>query len=313
MNSNAPGTTNQLDMQNSNPTATGRGLDISGGAMTIEEFADRYKVTTFWIALVLGAVIILLIMMMLFGYVHFGKNVVSTYTNSFVPKAMVGGVKQSNFGNSPNWFMQDGCAGYNCQVDSNSGKSLNFGVSNFGNKSNYQCQQHMVANQSEAQKRAIDDAIRRFQEENARVTPMPVSQMTPHPISRMTAQPPQMSNEEARKKEEAARQYIASRQLDEVSGRQVRTLAGCDTPWDPMAGEEAKVLGAMGVYRQATPGMSSFNRALNDNIPLTDSQLEAIMQGGEPYIVAPAGMNDADALSAQQRREQAMVPPRNFV
>lgn len=61
--------------------------------------------------------------------------------------------------------------------------------------------------------------------------------------------------------------------------------AECDKPWDPYATEEAKVLAGVGSYRQASSGMAAFSRAINDNITLSDAQLEAIMQGGEPFSV----------------------------
>lgn len=306
------------------PVATGCGLDISGGALgDVETFAKENSSILFWTSVILGSLVILLIFMMLFGYVHFGTVTTSTYTSTFVPKAIVGGTKQ-NFGNYPNWYMQDGCAGYNCQVDTSSGRSLGFGVSDFhAQKSNFgpspSHRQHLTV-QSDAQRQANEEILRRSQLEAARH-----QEMIAYANKQAALQAEQLKKEsmvgdsknkeeEDKKREQAAREYIAARTLDEVGGRQARTLSGCHIPsWDPMATEEARVLGAVGAYRTHTPAMSSFSRAVNDNIPLTDAQLEAIMQGGEPYTIAPAGIQDLDALSAQQRSEVAMMPPRRYV
>lgn len=58
----------------------------------------------------------------------------------------------------------------------------------------------------------------------------------------------------------------------------------CNEPWDDAATEEAKALAGVGSYRTAGSGMHLFNKAINNNIQLSDSQLEAIMQGGEPFV-----------------------------
>lgn len=122
---------------------------------------------------------------------------------------------------------------------------------------------------------------------------------SPHPQkSHMVVPQPRQSHfqenmtaEEQKAQEAAARAYIAARTLDEIGSRQAQVLSGCSNGWDPMATEEAKVLGSIGVYRQASPGMSGFVKNVNDNVPLTDAQLEAIMQGGEPFTPSITSFN----------------------
>jgi hypothetical protein len=305
------------------------GCEVSGG-MDVKTFANKYSVTLFWSSVAMAGILVLLLLMFFFGYLHFGKATTSKYTSTFVPKTMVG-EQQSNFGNYPNWYMQDGCAGYNCSVDTNSGRSLGFGVSDFETKkSNFGplpgVRQHMAVS-NEAQKQAAADFLQRSNMENQRREQLQhhhTSHMTPqrqehmrlphqNPISHMQPKKEGMTAEEAKMQEDAAKAYINARTFDEVGARQARVLAGCNNAWDPMATEEAKVLGSVGVYKPNTPGMSSFTRAVNDNVPLTDAQLEAIMQGGEPYTIAPVSVNDSETLAAQQRQQQAMAPARQFV
>lgn len=288
------------------------GCGVSGG-LDIDAFATENSKMLFWTSVVLGGVIVLLILLYFFGRLQFGSATTSTYTSTFVPKGMVGGVKQSNFGNYPNWYMQDGCAGYNCSVDTDNGRSLGFGVSNFEQerKSHFGplpgVRQSNMTTSSESQRRAAEEILRKHHMEVQRRDQENMQR------SRMQDKREHMTPEEAKAQEERAKAYIQSRTIDEVGSRQARVLAGCGNAWDPMASEEAKVLGAVGVYRPNTPGMSSFSRAINENTPLTDTQLEAIMQGGEPYVISPAGMQDVDALAAQQRQEQIMTPSRQFV
>lgn len=311
------------------PAPTGCGSGVSGG-MDINGFISKNGKMLFWVSVVLAGVMVLLLMLFIFGRLHFGKKTTSTYTSSFAapPKAMVGQYPKSNFGNYPNWYMQDGCAGYNCPVDTSSGRSLGFGVSDFeSKKSNFGplpgVRQNMAVS-SDAQRRAAEDLLKKSSMEAAKRQAivdeqqrqehlraphqMPISHMTPNPTPRREG----MTAEEAKKQEDAARAYIASRTVDEVGARQARVLSGCNNAWDPMATEEAKVLGAVGVYKTNTPGMSGFTRAVNDNVPLTDAQLEAIMQGGEPYTISPASLSDQDYLASQQRQEQIMAPPKGF-
>lgn len=292
------------------PTLTGCGdVDVSGG-LDIDAFANKNSKMLFWVSAGLGAVMIIMLLLLFMGRLHFGKSTTSSYTSSFTPKTIIG--QKSNYGNYPNWYMQDGCAGYNCSVDTNSGRSLGFGMSNFdpAKKSHFGPLPGVRSKfaSPEAQRAAAEALLKSNMEakrqENLRL---------PHQISHMEPRREHMTAEEAKKQEEAARAYIAARTLDEVGSRQANVLAGCNNPWDPMATEEAKVLGAVGVFKPTTPGMSSFSRAINDNVPLTDAQLEAIMQGGEPMEVGPAGFNDMEQLAAQQRREQVMNPARRFV
>lgn len=326
-------TTAQVTTSLSEPTETqvaaaptGCGTDVSGG-LDVDAFANKNARVLFWVSVSLGGVMILIILLMLFGRLHFGKTTTSTYTSTFVPKGMLG-AQQSNFGNYPNWYMQDGCAGYNCSVDTGSGRSLGFGVSDFESKKSGfgplpGVRQSPMAVSNEAQKQAVADLLQKSNLENrqehlrrSHMVPQKQENMRlPHeyPISHMAPRREGMTAEEAKKQEDAARAYIAARTLDEVGGRQARVLAGCNNPWDPMATEEAKVLGAVGVFKPNTPGMSGFARAVNDNVPLTDAQLEAIMQGGEPMTISPAGVSDLEQLGAQQRQQQTMAPPRAFV
>lgn len=334
-------TTAQVNTSLSEPTEmqvasapTGCGSNVSGG-MDIDAFAAKNSKVLFWVSVVLGGVMVLLILLLLFGRLHFGKSTTSTYTSTFVPSGMLGEKQQSNFGNNPNWYMQDGCAGYNCSVDTNSGRSLGFGVSDFETKkSNFGplpgVRNHMTVS-NEDQKKAAAELLQKSNMENrqeqmrqehlhhhhSHMVPQKQEHMRlphQHAVSHMAPNREHMDNPtDASQQEAAARAYIAARTLDEVGGRQARVLAGCNNAWDPMATEEAKVLGTVGVYKPNTPGLSSFTRAVNDNIPLTDAQLEAIMQGGEPYTIAPAGLNDQEQLGAQQRQQQIMTPPRQFV
>ena len=326
-------TTAQVTASLSEPTETqvasaptGCGTDVSGG-VDVNTFASQNAKVLFWVSVALGGVMVLLILLLLFGRLHFGKTTTSTYTSTFAPKAILG-ANQSNFGNYPNWYMQDGCAGYNCSVDTNSGRSLGFGVSDFeSKKSNFGplpgVRQHMVS--GEDQRKAAADLLKISNLENrqehlrhhtSHLTPQKQEHLRlphQHGISHMTGNREHMTAEEQRAQENAARAYLAARTLDEVGGRQARVLAGCNNAWDPMATEEAKVLGAIGVFKPNTPGSSGFARAVNDNVPLTDAQLEAIMQGGEPYTIAPAGVQDTAQLEAQQRQQQAMGVPRPMV
>jgi hypothetical protein len=80
----------------------------------------------------------------------------------------------------------------------------------------------------------------------------------------------------------------------DVSSNQAQVLSTCGDPWNNMATEEAKVLGSIGVYKQSTPGMAGFARTVNDKVTLTDAQLEAIMQGQEPFD--PRFMPRVDAV-----------------
>jgi hypothetical protein len=284
------------------------GTDNAVGGLDINTFVTNNPKTVFWVMAVSVAIIVLMLLLMLFGRLHLGECASSKYTSTFTPQSLVGGSpavsKQNNFGNNPNWYMQDGCAGYNCSVDTASGRSLGFGLSPFDQKkSNFGplpgVRQHMVAS-SETQRKAAEELLRRQQNMES--------------LKKDTMNPKRehMTPEEQKAEEERARAYLAARNLDEIKARQARVLSTCENPWDPMATEEAKVLGSVGVYKQVTPGMSSFGKALNDNTPLTDSQLEAIMQGGEPYTIAPAGINDVDELAAQQRQQQVMIPPKKF-
>ncbi len=324
------------------PTPMGcGGMEYVGG-----DFSTHVKNNSmlyFSLAIAMTVLAFIMLVLVLSGKcVGVVKKTTSKYSNSFVPTSIIGGVKQSNFGNSPNWYMQDGCAGYNCQVDTSNGKSLSFGTVEDARRSNFDGAGPNPVAAAEAQRRAREEAVRRSQaelrrQENvnhaqamraahaaqvAQGTPpgqvsnmVPhaghVSHMTPH-VAHMAPRRENMTAEDVAKIEQARAGYVA--QLDNVSQRQVNVLAGCDVnTWDPMATEEAQVLGSIGTYRPITPGMSGFSRAVNDNIPLTDSQLEAIMQGGEPFTIGPAGIQDVDSISAQKRREMAMVPPRKFV
>lgn len=277
------------------------------GGLDVRGFASRNSNTLFWVATISVAILILLLILMMFGRLHLGRC-----SSSFVPTSIVG--SRSNFGNYPNWYMQDGCAGYNCSVDTSSGRSLGFGVSGFEQKkSNFGPlpgvrQKSQMVPSNEAQRRAAEELLRKSKMEAERQEAQAKQEHMRH-RSHMEPRREHLTQQE---EQQRAAAYAAARTYDEVGARQNRVLATCENAWDPMATEEAKVLGAVGVYKANTPGMSSFSRAVNDNVPLTDAQLEAIMQGGEPYTVAPAGINDMDMLSAQQRQEQSMVPPRRF-
>lgn len=322
-------TTAQVNTSLTEPTETSAdattGCGVSGG-VDINNFANKNAVMLFWSSVIMGGMILLFILLFMFGYINFGKKTTSTYTSSFVPKSIVGG-QQSNFGNYPNWYMQDGCAGYNCSVDTNSGRSLGFGVSDFeSRKSNFGplpgVRQNMAVS-NENQLQAATNFVQKSNMENYHNNQhqchtghcMKENMRLPHQnvVSHMEPRREHMTPEETKAQEDAAKAYIAARTLDEVGARQARVLASCNNAWDPMATEEAKVLGSVGVFKPTTPGMSSFSRAVNDNIPLTDAQLEAIMQGGEPYTIAPVSLNDSETLAAQQRQQQSMVPPRQFV
>jgi hypothetical protein len=292
------------------------GNEVVGGAFDVKAFADKNSVKLFWFSVVAGVILLIMILMWLVGS-----------KSNFTPKKFVDGMikKRSKFGNYPNWYMQDGCAGYNCQVDTSSGKSLGFGMSPFENKSNFGplpgVQNNAVS--AEQQRKAAEELLaKQHMEAEYRKQHMEAhrqqhmehmrQQQEAAAAAAMAAKKENMTDEEAMAQEEKTRAYIAARNIDEVGARQARVLAGCDNNWDPMATEEAKVLGAVGVFKPNTPGMSSFSKAVNENMPLTDSQLEAIMQGGEPYTIAPAGIQDLDFLSAQNRQEQAMLPSRKY-
>lgn len=321
-------TTAQVNTSLSEPTETqvasaptGCGNDVSGG-VDINAFASKNASVLFWVSVSLGGVMVLLVLLLLFGRLHFGKTTTSTYTSTFTPKSILGA--KQGFGNYPNWYMQDGCAGYNCSVDTNSGRSLGFGVSDFeAKKSNFGplpgVRQHMAVS-NEEQRRAAAELLNNNKREHMcqashMTTQKQENMRLPHQygVSHMEPKREHMTAEEAKAQENAARAYLAARTLDEVSSRQARVLGGCNNAWDPMATEEAKVLGAIGVFKPTTPGSSGFARAVNDNVPLTDAQLEAIMQGGEPMTISPASLADATELEAQQRAQLAMTPPRAFV
>lgn len=326
-------TTAQVNTALSEPTETqvssaptGCGTDVSGG-VDINAFASQNASILFWVSVSLGGIMVLLVLLLLFGRLHFGKTTTSTYTSTFAPTSMLGA--KQGFGNYPNWYMQDGCAGYNCSVDTNSGRSLGFGVSDFeSKKSNFGplpgVRQHMAVSGEDQRKAAADmlnisNLERNRPEHMCNVSHLAAQKQEnlrlprQHGVSHMTTKREHMTPEETKAQENAARAYIAARTFDEVGGRQARVLAGCNNSWDPMATEEAKVLGAIGVFKPNTPGSSGFARAVNDNVPLTDAQLEAIMQGGEPYVIGPVGTMDQEQLGAQQRQQQIMTPPRPFV
>lgn len=295
------------------------GGDIFGGE-DIKTHATNNATIYFGATIVLGIIVVVMIFLMLFGKLHFGSNTTSKYSSTFVPQGIIGR-NQSNFGNYPNWYMQDGCAGYNCNVDTDSGRSLGFGISNFDpKKSNFGplpgVRQHMSVS-TEAQRKAVSDLLQKSNMTGCHNSGCPAAKhehmRLPHQISHMANKREHMTADEQKAQDAAMNAYQAARSLDEVGARQNRVLAGCANAWDPMATEEAKVLGSVGVFKQATPGMSSFSKAINDNLPLTDAQLEAIMQGGEPYTIAPAGLNDSETLAAQQRQQQIMTPHRSYV
>lgn len=291
------------------PTAESHGCNEVAGGVDIKQFINTNGMMVFWAAVLSVGILILIFILWTIGRVQFGKTVTSSYSSSFTPTTMIGG--RSNYGNSPNWYMQDGCAGYNCSVDTGSSKSLGFGISNFNDtKSNFGplpgTRQSNMVTTSEAQRRAAEEILRKNRmEANKHENLVPTREPMVHHRDNLTA-------EEAQIQAERAKAFLAA-QADEVSNRQARTISGCDSAWDPMATEEAKVLGAVGVYKANTPGMSSFSKAINDNMPLTDAQLEAIMQGGEPFV-GPAGFHDADQLAAQQRsnEQRTMAPLRRF-
>ena len=280
----------------------------------VGDFIKTHKIAVM-IAAGVTVVVIILIILVAVGWSR--KPTSATSTSKFVPTSLVGQkTQQSNFGNYPNWYMQDGCAGYNCNVDTGSGKSLGFGISNFQqNKSN-------LATSPEAQRQAAEELLKKQQHMEAHRQEHMRQQHAAHQEhmrqqhaahqEHMRQRREHMTAEEIRQQEEQMKSYAAARTNDEVGTRQARVLSACNNPWDPMATEEAKVLGAVGTFKQNTPGMSSFNRAVNENIPLTDAQLEAIMQGGEPYTIAPAGTHDIDELAAQQRQQQIMNPTRKY-
>lgn len=306
------------------PTPTGCGGSNVSGGLDIDAFASKNAKMFFWATVIMGGVMVLLILLLLFGRLHFGKTTTSTYASSFTPKAVIGG-SRSNFGNYPNWYMQDGCAGYNCSVDTSSGRSLGFGVSDFEtNKKNNFAPLPGVRSRfatPEAQRAAAAALLKSNMDANKQREHLVAEQRRQenlrlprqNVVSHM-ANKENMTPAEAKAQEDAARAYIAARTLSEVGGRQAQVLAGCNNSWDPMATEEAKVLGAVGVFKPNTPGMSSFSKAINDNVPLTDAQLEAIMQGGEPMQVGPVGFNQFEQLAAQTRtQETQMAAPRRFV
>lgn len=226
------------------------------------------------IAGVMILVLIILIIGVLTGYIKIsiGKQATtSTYTSSLTPNKVVKKTNQSKFGNHPNWYMQDGCAGYNCSTDISNNRSLGFGIRDNQRKTRF----------------------------NNNPSTMNVNDLQ----SFRNAQ--RIVNEFNTNSRVGTREHMTNEQQSAV-------LADCDSPWDPMATEEAKVLNNLGVYKGNSPSMASFSRAVNDNIPLTDAQLELIMQGGEPYVVAPMGIRNSELMAAQARRETTMTPARAF-
>lgn len=276
-------TGNDTGIVNCGPNVDSNVQSFTGGE-ELKAFAAKYSMGLAWVAMISVFVILAIFILWTMGYVTFGKSTVSSYSSSFVtPPKDPPQPTTSRFGNNPNWRMQAGDAGYGAGIDiPGSGRGLGFEGFN-GN-----CPIHEGMRPR--------PGVSNFVEHNT-VHPRPgVSNMEPQPHPAVLQQQQirrQQENLEQQRVAEADAKARAQAELakQEREARraayEAQNMESCNAKWDPMAIEEARVLTSVGSYQQRSPAMGTFNSVINpkSNVTLTDAQLEAIMQGGEPFSV----------------------------
>ena len=251
---------------------------IIGSNEALRGFVSRNPTAFGWGLILAMTVFILMLIFWLMGYIHFGTVTVSKYSSTFVSPMAVASrptsiLGQSRFGNNPNWRMGGVNSGYGSTVDRPGiNDSLGFGVNSVS---------------------GFDPRRSTMEPRRAHLAPGPPQHQHVHHL-----QPQPQPQPQPRPQPQPQREGFTNQE--------------CAAKWDPMASEEAKVLSNVGSYRQGSAGMGEFIRQVNDNTTLTDAQLEAIMQGGEPFSVSPLGTSDWDAISASQRATTINPAGRGF-
>jgi hypothetical protein len=271
---------------------------ITGGAMDYTVWAKSNGIMTFWVSVISVSINIILLLLIIMGYYTWGKSTTSsTYSSSFDPKYRS---KFSVNGNLPNWRMGAGDAGMGSTVDiPGSGSSLGFDLGE-------ECPIHKSNYVKSPMRPTPRPGVSNFNPApgvNSVVTPSPRQGVSNFGS---TADARRIANERMHNKSNMENPSVEERQAMENKARQEAEIAraerearvkkyeedvmrSCNDKWDPMASEEAKVLASVGSYRNAYAGMGTFNKVIaeNCNSTLSDAQLEAIMQGGEPFSVSP--------------------------
>jgi hypothetical protein len=272
------------------------------GGEELRQFAAKYSLGLAWVAMISVFIILTIFILWTMGYVTFGKTTVSSYSSSFITPIP----KTNNYipGNHPNWRMTAGDAGFGSGIDiPGAGKSLGFDSFNNNkcpHQDNMRQQQPGVSNFADSrvqelrrQQEYMEQARRQHEHmEQARRQQEHMEQARRQQENMEQARRQQENMEQARRVEiEAkakAQAELAKREREaRQSAYESQYLQSCEDKWDPMAIEEAKALTTVGSYQQRSPGMGTFNSVINpkSNVVLTDAQLEAIMQGGEPFTV----------------------------
>lgn len=269
---------------------------VTGGE-ELKAFASKHSYFIAWVALICVFSILTIFILWTMGYVSFGKSTVSTYSSSFVnpPSSTF----TSRFGNNPNWRMTSGDAGYGSSIDiPGSERSLGFNIDS-------ECPVHKNG-YSAKPKAGVNNFV-----DHATIAPRPgIGQHIDHATINRQNNAEHLNQryksnldnpDEARKQAEMARleREVRQKQYEE------QQMTSCGQNWDPLATEEARVLSSVGSYRQASAGMGTFNKVINENCnaTLSDAQLEAIMQGGEPFTV-----DRFDQLPTQNRPSVTQKP-----
>lgn len=278
-------------------------METSTGSVTggeeLREFASRHSFFLAWVAMITVFLIMTIFILWTMGYVTFGKSTVSSYSSSFITPTGT-----SKFGNNSNWRMTNGDAGYGSSVDiAEADRGLGFYTGpecpvhksgytdHLTNKNHFV--DHATIRPGPGVGRFVDHAV-----------PRPgVGHFVDHAVANNTTnntavkqfamRNPSIGKSHLDNPDPAAvaAAQAATAQQERVARQKAyeeQNMSTCNEGWDPLASEEARVLASVGTYRQASAAMGTFNKVLNDNCnaTLTDAQLEAIMQGGEPFSVS---------------------------
>lgn len=246
---------------------------LGGGAFA--EKINNKGMIFFGISIVLLIIVIVFIVLLSIGKLSFAK---SSMVSSF-------GGKENAIGNNPNWNMGGFDSGAGGSLDDGTGNCLNWGA---GCKSRMMPMPNARSHMNPGNRLRFAPAPRKsnFREHLDNNDPAAVAAAAAAgmPIDTTTLSvnaPPSTDPNVVAAQNAATQAYLQS--TNQVVANQNQVLASCSSPWDTKATEEAQVLNSIGVYRSPTPGMSGFIRTINGNTTLTDSQLETIMQGGEPF------------------------------
>jgi hypothetical protein len=253
---------------------------VVGSNEALRGAVTSYPLFFGYTSILLTIIIVVLIVLWMMDWLKIARPVTSTYSSTFIspmatkPPTAILGRSNMEVGNNPNWRMGG--------LNSGSGSTLDPNRVSSGNSLMF----------------GIDGYKKSPYDKKQHLAPNPVPPADPGPVQ---VSPQQL-------------QQRATEQLKQRYRRENFTESQCNQQWDPQATEEAKVLASVGSYRKASEGMGRFVQAVNDSTTLTDAQLEAIMQGGEPYTVSPMGIDDSrlfdrfDQLSAQQHAQRMDKP-----